>query len=151
MYGSPRGCENKSDELKRINKKLLNYMKQHNKNTGQALVTLLVFTAVAMIVISASVAMIIITSTGSYRFANRQQAHLLAESGVENALMQLLRNPSYSGETLTTTEGTATISMSGTNPKIIRSSAVVGTVTTVLNVTVADTSGMLDITSWEEE
>ena len=67
---------------------------------GQVLITLIIFVAISMIIISATVTMIAVNSEAA---SVNQQSLLIkqaAENGIENALLRLLRDPSYSGETL---------------------------------------------------
>ncbi len=67
---------------------------------GQALVGLIVFISIAMIIISA---MITIIGSNSILTSITQQSLLVkqaAENGIENALLNLLRNPSYTGENI---------------------------------------------------
>lgn len=74
-------------------------MRRQNKS-GQALVSLIVFISIAMIIISA---MVTIIGSNSILTSITQQSLLVkqaAENGIENALLNLLRNPSYTGEDL---------------------------------------------------
>ncbi|HCR92651.1 MAG TPA: hypothetical protein DIU47_01725 [Candidatus Pacebacteria bacterium] len=48
-------------------------------------------------------------------------AYDIAEAGTENALLRLLRNPAYTGETLTVGDGTATITVTGSGTQTITS------------------------------
>ena len=81
-----------------------------NYKSGQALVTLLVFMIIAVTITSSAVMIIILNSKGSYRFQDGLVAYQIAESGAENAILRLLRNPDYTGETdLAVGEGTASI------------------------------------------
>ncbi|MBI5127785.1 hypothetical protein HZA76_05035 [Candidatus Roizmanbacteria bacterium] len=67
---------------------------------AQALITLIVFIAIAMVIISATVTMIAVNSEAA---STTQQSLLVreaAENGIENALLRLLRDPTYSGETI---------------------------------------------------
>lgn len=79
-------------------------MKNINKfYLGQALVSLIIFSAISMIIISA---MITIIASNSLFSSINQQSLLVkqaAENGIENALINLLRNPSYLGETMDAT------------------------------------------------
>ena len=70
---------------------------------GQALVSLIVFISIAMIIISAMVT--IIASNSILNSINQQslQVKQAAENGIENALLNLLRNPAYTGEILDAT------------------------------------------------
>lgn len=117
---------------------------------GQILVVLLVFVAMAMAVVSAAVAVMISNTQSSSRFEVGQTALGLAESGVEEALLMLLRDPNYGGETLTTTDGTATISVTGSDPKTILSSAVVRGAGRKIQVVASYGLGVLKVQTWRE-
>ena len=87
--------------------------------SGQTLVLLLVFVAITITITSAAVAMMIINSQSGSRFELREITYTVAESGAENALLRLLRDPDYTGETLTIEDGTATITVTGSSVKTI--------------------------------
>lgn len=133
-------------------KKQAQYNFKYNPNSqGMALVTVIIFAAVAMLVITAAVSMGILSSVSSRQMLQGQHALLLAESGAENALLRLLRNPVYTGETLTMDGGTATIVVSGTNPKIISVEGKSGSIIRQIEVRVSDTSGAMSVDSWQEK
>ncbi len=121
---------------------------------GQTLVVLLVFMMVAITVITVSVLLAISASQSSGRAVFTWQAYDIAESGLNDALMNLLRNPYYTtppgGSTLTVGDGIATIMVTGTGGNnVIISSGQVGSYVRVVR---ADTSynGSLVVTSWRE-
>lgn len=117
---------------------------------GYLAVTLLVFVVASIIIITASVSMSIANLQAVSAYEEGTEAYTVAEAGAENALLRLLRDPSYSGETLTVGTGTSTITVSGTNPQTIRSVGVVGTKKRTLQVVVDRTNGLISITSWNE-
>ena len=78
---------------------------------GQALITLLVFTIMAITITSAAVVVIIINSTTATKLQESTVAYEVAESGANNAVLRLLRDPGYTGEALTVGNGTATITV----------------------------------------
>lgn len=117
---------------------------------GQSLVILLVFMAIAMTVTSAAVVMMIVGSTAASKYEQGQTAYATAESGAENALLRLLRDPNYVGETLTIGSATATITVTGTNPKTVTSTGVSGGFTRQVRVVASDISGILTVISWSE-
>lgn len=118
--------------------------------SGQTLVVLLVFVAMATAVMTATVAVVISNTQGGSRFETGQTALGLAEAGAEEAMLLLLRDPAYSGGALTTVDGTATISVSGSDPKQIVSSAVVGEVRRKIQVVASYTAGILTVQTWRE-
>lgn len=122
------------------------------KKNGQALITLLVFMALLLIVGMASIMMMIINSQTSAKFEQSVVTLHVAESGAENAILQLLRNPNYSGEILSVGTGTTTITVTdiGGNQKKIVSIGKDGNFLRKLQVTINDSGNILTIVSWKE-
>jgi hypothetical protein len=79
---------------------------------GQALIMMLFFTLIGITVITSAVFIIITNSQGSSKLQQSTVVYSIAQSGAENAMLQLLRNPGYLGETMTIGDGTATIQVS---------------------------------------
>lgn len=125
-------------------------MKKISSNTGNALITLIFF-ALITIIVSTSAVLMIITNTGAVTTVQQgNDAYSIAESGVENALLRLLRNPSYAGEVLTIGDGTATISVTGTTTKTITSRGRIGNYERSIVVTATYTNNVLTVTAWDE-
>src|SRR4029077_7648817 len=80
---------------------------------GQALITLLFFTVIGVTVTSAAVAMIMVNALSGTKQQQGEVAYEIAESGAENGLIRLLRDPTYIGETLPVGSGSATITVTG--------------------------------------
>src|SRR5258708_27891042 len=112
---------------------------KHKNQKGQALLILLNVMGTAMIVTTAAAAVRIsnLISTGNYETS--RQAYSVAESGMENALLRIHRDPNYAGETIAvtvgSTTGTATSTVTGSSSKTIVSEGVVGTFHRKLQVT----------------
>jgi flagellar basal body-associated protein FliL len=117
---------------------------------GQTLVTLLVFTIVAMTVASAAVAIMINVAQATNRIEGSIDASQVAESGIENALLRLLRDPSYTGETLPVGDGSVVIEVTGTDPKIVTAIGTVNSYSKTVQATVTFTNNIMQVTSWEE-
>jgi hypothetical protein len=117
---------------------------------GQTLIILLVFMMVSIIVTTATVILAISGIQASGRQVLSSQAYDVAESGLENALIELLRNPSYSGETLTVGDGIATIVVTGTGNNTITSTGQLGNYVRTIRVTTTYTGGIMTVTSWQE-
>lgn len=122
------------------------------RKNGQTLVMLLVFSAISMIVSTAAVMMTIINTKTTTKFQQSTNTVYIAESGVENAILQLLRNPSYSGETLIVEEGDATVSVIdvGNDQKQIISIGKNGDFLRKLQVIINYSGNILTIVSWKE-
>lgn len=118
--------------------------------TGQALITLLIFVVVALTVTTTATILIISSGRNTTRLEMGLTALNIAESGAENAILRLLRDPDYTGEPdLTIGEGTAAITITGTNPKTITSEGRIGNFVRRVEVVVSYSS-ILNITSWKE-
>jgi len=124
---------------------------------GQSLVTLLIFTVVAITITSAAVVIILTNSIGTSKFEQGTNAYYIAESGAENGLLRLLRDPTYCGETLPVDSGTSTIEVidggggcNGTSPITITSTGNMGNFSRKVQVIATYVSNILTISSWEE-
>lgn len=118
---------------------------------GQALVMLISFVAIAVVVISSALINMFINMTAATRTQTGDVAYSIAESGVENALIRLLRDTSYVGETLTVGSGSAVVTVSGTNPKTVTSTGTYGSFKRKIQVIASDSAGILSVTSWKEQ
>ena len=116
---------------------------------GQTLLMLLVFMIIALTVTSAATTLILVNSANTQKMEGGTIAFQIAESGIENALLRLLRNPAYTGETLPLNGGSATITVAGTNPYTITSIGENGNFTRTLQV-VVNYNGIMTFSSWRE-
>lgn len=135
-----------------------------NKNQklqrGQALITLLFFTVIAITIITATVTMLFINNLSASTSEQGTVAYYLAESGAEDAYLRILRNPklTVSNQVLTiaTPSGTVNLSVtnSGTNPPFTifaTSSGTVGkTVRKIQVKAVYNTNGTISVSPWKE-
>lgn len=121
-----------------------------NSERGQALVVLVCFGVIAATIIASTVLISIATNSASGKTQGGTVAYDIAESGVENALLRLLRDPSYTGETLVVGSGSAVITVTGTNPKTIVSQGIQGIHRRTLEAIASDSGGVLSVTSWRE-
>lgn len=117
---------------------------------GQTLVTLLIFMVIGITITTAAVMMAITNSQNVTKFQEGMIAFQIAESGAENAVIRLLRDPNYTGETLTVGTGTAVITVTGTTTKTITSSGTNGSYLRKIQIVVGYVNNILTITSWQE-
>jgi hypothetical protein len=117
---------------------------------GQTLIALLIFMMVAMTVTLAATAVAIINIKATTSFASGEIALSNADSGVENALLQLERNPGYTGEILPIGNGSATITVSGSGPFTIISVGASGNFRRTVTATAGYTANVLTLTNWSE-
>lgn len=85
---------------------------------GQSLIMMLFFTLIGITVIISAAFIMITNSKGTTKIQQSTVAYTIAQSGAENAMLQLLRNPAYTGETMTIGDGTATIEVNSSNGTI---------------------------------
>jgi len=126
-------------------------MSKYN-NSGQALISLVIFMVVATIIISGAVTVIVVNSKTTSKFHQGVVSYDLAEAGIENALIRLLRNPNYTGETLTLGSDTITIQISGEEQTtyIITSTSNTSNFKRTIRTDAEYNNNVLTITSWKE-
>lgn len=122
---------------------------------GQTLVTLLFFMVIALTITTAAIIIIFVNTQAQTKVQQSQSAYYVAESGMENALMEVIRNPSYAGETMTIGEGTDVISaaLSGTTTSgtsTITSTGTVGSFVRKIQVVGLFTNNVFAVQSWKE-
>lgn len=117
---------------------------------GQTLVILLSYMVIAIIVTTASIALVLNSSRGTDKVYQGTNSLDIAESGAETAMIKLLRNPNYTGETLTVGSGQVVVTVTGTNPKTILSKGTLNSFTRTIQVLVNTDNGTLTTTSWKE-
>lgn len=125
---------------------------RHINQKGQTLIMLLIFAIIGIMVTSASVALIISNASGSDKLYQGATAYDVAESGAETAMIKLLRDPDYAGETVTVGTGQAvvTVASSGATTKTITAKGTIGNFTRKIQVIADYTGGILTATSWKE-
>lgn len=118
---------------------------------GQALITLLFFAIVGITVTSAAVVMILVNSLSGIKQQQGQVAYDIAQSGAENGLLRLLRDPTYTGETLAVGNGNAVITVTGSgtssSPYVILSKGTIGNFMREEQITATYQNSLLTVTS----
>lgn len=125
-------------------------MKNFRFQRGQALVTLLFFVLISLTITSAAIVIIITSASATSEFEEGILAYNAAESGIENALLRLLRDPSYTGETLAIDTASAVISVTGSNPKTVVSVGQNGKFRRTVQAQMNYNSGYYTFSSWKE-
>jgi len=121
------------------------------KNSGHILVILLFFMVLAVTVITASVSLMILTSSSTNLFISGNQAREIAEAGIENALIRLLRDPNYSGENdLTVGNGSVDITVMGASSKTITATGELDNRIKKIEVQANINNNILTISSFKE-
>jgi len=117
---------------------------------GQALVVLLFYMIIAITLVTTAVAVVISNSSAVTKTESGIVAMDIAETGAENAIIQVLRNTNYQGETLTIGDGTAVSTVSGTATKTITTVGSVYGSSRTVQVVASLVNGVLTVTSWQE-
>jgi hypothetical protein len=122
----------------------------HSFQQGQTIIALLVFMMMAITLTTTAATITAINTRTNNSFIAGEQARLNAEIGVENSMQRLLRDNTYTGETMTLTDGTVTISVSGTNTKTIVSQGISGGLRRTITAVVTITNNVMTLNSWTE-
>ncbi len=119
---------------------------------GQALITLLFFTIIAVSIISAAAVMILVNSLSGTKLQEGSRAYEIATAGAENGLLRLMRDPTYTGETLPVGSGSAVIQVTSTNGTsyTILSQGKIGDFVRKVQINATYTNNLFTVTSQKE-
>ncbi len=126
----------------------MNNAQKHTE--GQAMVMVMILAVVGISVVTASTAVTIASSQNASSFTKSEIAYSQAEAGIENAIISIIRDNSYSGETLTLGEGTVVVTVSGDLTKTITAVSTYGAVVRTVEATGTITNTVFAVTSWGE-
>jgi len=118
---------------------------------GQALVSLLIIIAVAVLAVASAIVSASISSTTAITTIS-DRVYYSAETGAEEALIKLLRDPIYSGEILDIDEVRVEVAVSSPTPveRIVSSTASANNVKRRVAISAEFVNNILTVTSWEE-
>lgn len=119
-----------------------------NKQSGQTLVALLFFVMIGIVATSASIAILFTNLSSEQKFEDAERVRQLSEMGIEKALVSILRDTEYSGETISIDGDSVVVSVSGTTLKVIESVATSGDVSRKIEVNASFSENILTTTSW---
>lgn len=118
---------------------------------GQALVSLLLISIIGFTVVAAAAILVYGNSQAASTVEQGEYAYYVAQSGIEEGLLRLLRNPNYSGtpngQPLSLSSGTVVISVS--NGLITATGTFQDSVRKIQAQTVYN-NGIRTISSWKE-
>lgn len=131
---------------------------------GQTLIMLLIFVIIVTTIITATVAVTMVNSAGASKFEQGFETQQMAESGVENAILRLLRDPNYSGTGYVAPSGgsgepaitignatvTTVVTGAGTSSLTITATATNGNFVRQTQATATYTGNVLTLTSWKD-
>ncbi len=121
-----------------------------SNQSGYMLTALLVFLVVIIVITTTSVMVSVSSLRGETYFDAGSEALSAADSGAENAILRLLRDPTYSGETLPVGNSQVEITIVGSAPQVITSVADSGSFERTVEVQLQRVDGMLQVISWKE-
>jgi hypothetical protein len=121
---------------------------------GQTIIALLIFMLLSILITTTAVTITVINTQGNNASNFGDLARQAAETGAENAMLQLERDPTYVGETMNINSNTtATITVSGTTTRTITSVgsvAGIGTFKRTIIVTATYSGLAFTVTNWVE-
>lgn len=117
---------------------------------GQTLVLLLVFVVMAIVITTAATLIISTNSTSVTNVSQGMATKHMAEAGIEKALLSLLRDPNYSGETFNIDTGNVISTVSGTTTLTIDSTATNGNFIKRVEVVATYSDNVLTVNSWKD-
>lgn len=121
-----------------------------SSESGYMLTALLVFLVVIIIITTTSVLVSVSSLRSETYFDSGSEALAAADSGAENAILRLLRDPTYLGETLQVGNSDVTITVAGSAPQVVTVVADSGSFERTVEVRLQRVDGMLQVTSWKE-
>jgi len=125
-------------------------MKKKIQERGQALITFLYIMIIGMTIASAASVIMLINLIGGGTMESGEIAYYIAESGIENAILNLLRNPSYMGENLVIGGGNVTTEITNQNPLTILATGRYNNIVRKIEVQTVYNNNVLTISSWKE-
>lgn len=118
---------------------------------GQVMITMLYIMVIGTLITTGAAFALIANTQAASAIEVGEITLGVAESGIENAILKLIRNPAYTGETLVLSEGrTALVTVSTSSGIVITSSGVVGRSRKTIQAKVRYNDGVLTIDSWNE-
>jgi hypothetical protein len=123
---------------------------------GVALVSLIIFVAIAMVILMGAITVTVINIQSSSGYSSSETALAAAEAGADNAVMRTLRDPTGYNPTAASPDivpvgaATATITISGTTTRTIISDGASGSFHRRVQVVVTLLNNIVTVTSWSQ-
>jgi len=126
-------------------------VKKIKKQSGQAMLVVVGLLSVGLLMASTNIMIGIIQHDQALALSHSDQSRALVEGGVEEAVLRLLRDNSYSGGNLVIDGKNVTIKVTGdeTNKTITSSVNYFGK-NKLVQVEVVNISGIIEIDSWQD-
>ena len=121
-----------------------------NKNqSGQTLVALLFFVMIGIVAITSATLILFTNLESEQKMQDVESVRQLAELGGEKAMISILRDPNYVGETININGDTVIITVTGTTTKTIDSIATSGDFSRKIEIIATYLNNILTKTSWK--
>ncbi|MBP9716649.1 MAG: hypothetical protein KBD51_01770 [Candidatus Levybacteria bacterium] len=114
---------------------------------GHALITLLFFMVISLTIVTGVTIVVLNNASATSEAEQGTIAYYAAETGAENALLRLVRNPNYAGETLNIDGGSVVIQV---NNGTIISTATISRAVRKIQVETTNINNQISVTSWKE-
>lgn len=114
---------------------------------GQIFITMLFFVIIGVTIILAETIVLFTNILSASTAEQGMNAYYVAESGIEEALLRLNRNPNYAGGVLNIGSGNAVVQVEN---GIITATGTYATTVKKIQVQTVNNSGLLKIVSWKE-
>ena len=140
-------CE-PNPEKRMTSNRIFRYQSRYGRLQGHVLIVVLLLMMVGIFTITMATSLIITTSQSH---ASRMEADSLrtaADSGVENAILNIRRNPGYTGGSTTIDGAVVNTSVVAGADYTITATASSGLRRQAFRVKVARTNGILSVTDW---
>lgn len=120
------------------------------KQPGNILVVVLVLMVVGITIVSMSLALVITTSQSMGGAMESDRMRAAVEGGIENAILKLLRNPSYAGESMVIDGVAVVVTVTQGAQTTIIATATSGEYKQRYRVLLERISGVLTVVSWQQ-
>lgn len=117
------------------------------RQAGYTVVILLFFMVISMLIITGIVIVVLNNATATSNLEQGVVSYYAAESGAENALLRLLRDPAYIGETFPIDGGSVVIQIGN---GIVTSTATIANSVRKIQLNYVYNNNVLTVVSWKE-
>jgi hypothetical protein len=126
-------------------------MHTKSKSQGTVMITMLYIMIVGMLITTGAAYALIANTQSTTVYEAGTHAQAVAESGLENGLLRLIRDPDYTGETIDFGSGqTAVVTVTSVSGTVVTSTGTVGIISRQMEARIHYNEGVLVIDSWKE-
>lgn len=122
----------------------------HKKQKGQALIMVILIGIIALIAVVSAATLVISELKKNTAVSFGVSQYQITYGALENALMRLLRDPNYTGETVMLGSSTCVVTVSGSLAKTVEVRCSDGTYSRKIGATVTFTNGVMAVSGISE-